>query len=311
MAQTVDYDQIVADAILEEIETAIKEALAALDGGDSNYYRELYINLQKEQEKIAELTQLPIDVIRKIAALIGVEVAAGIGKELVITDFQYVKDGDEKKVKSAQKNKKDKSNTRKENKERDKDKEKDDVDEEKDLEEAEKDPENLEDLAKLASMKQKNQAKKILKDMLFAMIGSRMDPKQRAGETAQSNVKHAQTYGREDHLTIAQLVKAGVITGVLLDRLQSKGITENTKISVGKVQNIIRGNSTGLFNLVKGIGEIAEGITKIPSKGDSLSILGNVDKSLGIFSSNAQDHDKVKPAFTPFVQQVKGHDRGM
>lgn len=300
MTQT--QEEIIAKAILEEIETAIREALASLDGADSNYYRELYIDLHNKQEKIAEITNLPIELIRKIASLIDDKIAVKIGKELVITDFQYIKDGDEKRSSRGKDRHKEKQHSEGEEK---------DIDEEID-EEIELEPENLENLARLAEVRQKNHAKKILKDMLFAMIGSRMDPKQRAGETAQSNVKNAQTYGRENFLTVGQLLKAGVITTALFGKLELSGITENTRVSVGKVQDIIRDNSAGLFNLVKGIGELAKEVIKIPSKGSALLTLGNVNKSLGIFDSSVtQDKDRIKPEYTPFVQQVKSQDRGM
>ena len=49
------------------------------------------------------------------------------------------------------------------------------------------------------------------------MIAARMDPKQRAGETAKSNVKNAQNFGRGHMLGLAMLLKAGLITGKVMD----------------------------------------------------------------------------------------------
>ena len=40
------------------------------------------------------------------------------------------------------------------------------------------------------------------------MIAARMDPKQRAGQTAKSNVKNAQNFGRGHMLGLAMLLKA-------------------------------------------------------------------------------------------------------
>ena len=43
----------------------------------------------------------------------------------------------------------------------------------------------------------KAQVKSSIKEVLFSVIGNRMDPKRRAGETAASNEKQAHIYGRE------------------------------------------------------------------------------------------------------------------
>ena len=63
---------------------------------------------------------------------------------------------------------------------------------------------------------------KVLKKLLFSMIAARMDPKQRAGETAKSNVKNAQNFGRGHMLGLAMLLKAGLITGKVMDSINSK-----------------------------------------------------------------------------------------
>ncbi|MDN5248428.1 MAG: hypothetical protein QWI36_04820 [Wolbachia endosymbiont of Tyrophagus putrescentiae] len=43
----------------------------------------------------------------------------------------------------------------------------------------------------------KKQIKSSIKEVLFSVIANRMDPKKRAGETSESNEKHAHIYGRE------------------------------------------------------------------------------------------------------------------
>jgi DNA repair exonuclease SbcCD ATPase subunit len=308
-----DADKILADAIIEEIEQAIKEAFAALEGGDAKYYEEFYKSLEAQQEKIAQISGLSKEAIQQIAALIEKQDFIAAANQLERHKFRYL--GEEKD--QDQTTQKTKEQTKENDKKHDQ-KLKKDQKEESELEQDEQDiNEELnraKTLAKLSELKSNKNAKQVLKNMLSSMIAARMDPKQRAGETAQSNVKHAQNFGRAGMLTLAMLLKAGVIKNATMVKLESKGLARGDCISLKNVRSMVNQKASSFLELINGCAIKSDSVTKIPAKKDALSALGNVNASMGIFSSKAENlsQNKIKPGPTPFVQQMSnGYGRSM
>ena len=169
-------------------------------------------------------------------------------------------------------------------------------------------------LAKLAEKKQRAHGQKVLKKLLFSMIAARMDPKQRAGETAKSNVKNAQNFGRGHMLGLAMLLKAGLITGKVMDSMVSKGFNGKSLISLEAVRSGVHAGRDGIFNLIESGGQRHGHMTKIPSLGDASSVFSKIDKSMGIFGPKAEKlstSNQIKADSTPFVQSVKEQGRGI
>lgn len=310
-------EELLALIIVRTIKNAIMEAFAALEGNDSKYYRELFLELKTECQKIAEISGLPLEAVEAIATLIGQNAAAEIAKELVISDFQYNKENEAAQSywKNNETSKEAAAKERHKERSRNKEKERSEQEIEEETKEEKhkhiRDSPSAQTLARLATARDKKRVKETLKALLFSMIAHRMDPRQRAGETARSNVKYANLYGRGGQLSIGQLLKAGVVTGAVLKELRSHGIGHNAHVSLHKIQHIIREHSHEIFSLLKTLGHSEHSLVKIPNKEQGTSVLSNVNKSLGIFSPAADQlklEVRPKPDLTPYV--AKSQDQG-
>ncbi|AHX11554.1 hypothetical protein NHE_0619 [Neorickettsia helminthoeca str. Oregon] len=288
-----DTEEKIAQEILEDIKRSAMEAMAALDGAESDYYQRFYKYFYLQQAKIARMCGLPLHIIERIVALISGPKILPIGQKLLEENVEYstVEDGpgisgrDQVRLKE---------------KESELEVERDLEDEQEEIEEEI----NVDILAKMSSARQKKDAKEILKRLLICMIAVRMDPKCRAGETAQSNVKHAQIYRRENKVSLKDLVKAGVISSAVFARLNSRGIFGHNNVSVKKLQSLVTSQKDSLLDMIRGE-KFSQSATRIPGKSEGLFSLSKVRSSLGIFSgtaSNIGSSSNVSAGFTQFVQ---------